>query len=266
MSFADATTLLHSGVDEIPSAMTNTKSVLTVAERNLSLWSTRHRQTNKAAEQRENRLATREKIAFELSTSVETERDDGAGGSFQRSRAHRLVDSSLDLYAFALGALMKRANEPMPRAAGSGADRGGRLGTAPLRRYIDGLAQRQALSVLCDYGIPLSPNECREAASAATQASNQITNLRSTKAINGSRKPLSQRNKHQISALHKLSRHLISTGVNAISTGRNNEIVIEGVGATARLKGVGNLVGGEKLLVQVMDIDPEKGWLDVRLA
>eukprot|EP00804_Cyclotella_cryptica_P004121 CCRYP_016851-RC/>CCRYP_016851-RC protein AED:0.21 eAED:0.21 QI:994/1/1/1/1/0.66/3/181/721 len=273
MSFADATTLLTSGVDEIPSAMTNTKSVLAVAERNLSLWSTRHRQTNKAAEQRENRLATREKIAFELSTSVETERDDGAGGSFQRSRAHRLVDSSLDLYAFALGALMKRANEPIPRAAGSGADRGGRLGTAPLRRYIDGLAQRQALSVLCDYGIPLSPNECREAASAATQASNEITNLRSTKAINGSRKPLSQRNKHQISALHKLNRHLISTGginnqrqVNAISTGRNNEIVIEGVGATARLKGVGNLVGGEKLLVQVLDIDPEKGWLDVRLA
>jgi len=183
------------------------------------------------------------------------------------------VKSSLDLYAFALGTLMKRANQPIPRAAGSGADRGGRLGTAPLRRYIDGLAQRQAVSVLCDYGIPLSPNECRDAANAATQASNEITNLRSTKAINGPMKSLSQRSKHQISALHKLNRHLMSTGginnqyqVNAISTGRNNEIVIEGVGATARLKGVENMVGGEKLLVEVMEIDPEKGLLNVRLA
>jgi hypothetical protein len=54
--------------------------------------------------------------------------------------------------------------------------------------------------------------------------------------------------------------------VNAISTGRNNEIVIEGVGATARLKGVDNMVGGEKFLVEVMEIDPEKGLLNVRLA
>ena len=273
MSFADATTLLDIGVDEVPNAVTNIKSVLTVAERNLSLWSTRHRQVNMAAQQRENRLATREMIASRLNTSGAAERDDGTGGSFQRSRAHRLVDSSLDLYAFALGTLMKRKNQPIPRAAGSGADRGGRLGTAPLRRYIDGLAQRQAVSVLCDYGIPLSPNECRDAANVATQASNEITNLRSTKAINGPMKSLSQRSKHQISALHKLNRHLMSTGginnqyqVNAISTGRNNEIVIEGVGATARLKGVDNMVGGEKFLVEVMEIDPEKGLLNVRLA
>lgn len=84
---------------------------------------------------------------------------------------------------------------------------------------------------------------------------------------------MGKRNQQQISALHKLNRHLQSTGginnqrqVKAISTGRNNEIVLEGVGVTTRLKGVGNLVGGEKLLVQVTELDPEKGLINVRLT
>ena len=268
MSFNDATKLLETTFENVPKELSNTKAILSAAEKNLSLWSARHKQVNKAAEQREKRLKTREMIA--VATNGSSNRDDGAGGSFQRSRGHRLVDSALDLYAFAVGTLMKRANQPIPRAAGSGADRGGRLGTAPLRRYIDGLAQRQALSALCNYGIPLTPNECKTAAKAATEASNEITNLRSSKTKNGTKK---YRHPNQISALHKLNRHLISTGgidnqrrVKAISTGRNNEVVIEGVGATARLIGAANLEGGKRMIVQVIQIDPEKGLLDVRLT
>jgi hypothetical protein len=273
LSFADATHLLESSVEDVPKEMINTKAVISAAERNLSMWSNRHKQLNTAAQQRENRLATREMIAAELNSLREIDRDDGVGGSFQRSRGHQLVDASLELYAFTVGTLMKRAKQPIPRAAGSGADRGGRLGTAPLRRYIDGLAQRQALSVLCNYGIPLTFDECRDAANKATQASNEITNIRSSKARNGPSTSLGKRNQQQISALHKLNRHLQSTGginnqrqVKAISTGRNNEIVLEGVGVTTRLKGVGNLVGGEKLLVQVTELDPEKGLINVRLT
>jgi translation initiation factor 2 alpha subunit (eIF-2alpha) len=55
--------------------------------------------------------------------------------------------------------------------------------------------------------------------------------------------------------------------VKAVSTGRNNEVLILGVGATGRCKGVrGALKGGEKLLVQVDSIDPEMGLLEVTLV
>ena len=266
MSFDEATKLLESKFDDVPKEMSDAKTILSAAERNLKLWNTRHKQMNKAAQQRENRLKTREIIAAATNGSVV--RDDGAGGTFQRSRGHRVVDSALDLYAFAVGTLMARAKQPIPRAAGSGADRGGRLGTAPLRRYIDGLAQRQALSALCNYGIPLSLDECQAAAKAAIDATNEITNLRSSKTPN-----TAEGHTNQISALHRLNRHLISTGginnnrqVKAISTGRNNEIVIEGAGATTRIKGRGNLVGGKRMVVNIIRIDPDKGILDVTLA
>ena len=185
-----------------------------------------------------------------------------------------MVDSALDLYAFAVGTLMRRANQPIPRAAGSGADRGGRLGTAPLRRYIDGLAQRQAISVLCGYGEPLTLEECREAAKAASRASDSIANIRSSKqSIAGGRGSGNQR--RQVSALHKLARHLASTGgisnnqqqVKAMATGHSNEAVIIGTGATAKCKGVkGSLKSGKQLLVRVDKIDPEKGVLDVSVV
>ena len=86
-----------------------------------------------------------------------------------------MVDSSLDLYAFAVGTLINRAKQPIPP------DRGGRLGTAPLRRYIDGLAQRQSLSVLCGYGEPLTSEECHEVSKLAARARDNIANLRSSK-------------------------------------------------------------------------------------
>jgi len=180
LTFADATTLLESNADEVPKSMSTSKAVISVAERNLSLWSKRHRQLNQSAQKREKRLTTKERIAQE-SGGRSRGRDDGVGNSFQRSRGHRLVDSSLDLYSFALGTLVKRAKQPIPRAAGRGADRGGRLGTAPLRRYIDGIAQRQAISVLCGYGKPLTLQECKQASKVASQASDRLDNIRSSK-------------------------------------------------------------------------------------
>jgi hypothetical protein len=263
LSFKEATQLLEFKQEDVPQGLSDAKAVISVAERNLSLWSNRHKQLNTAAQQRERRLATRELIA--AATNEPSSRDDGVRG-FQRSRGHRLVDAALDIYAFAVSILMKQAGQPIPRAAGSGVDRGGRLGTAPLRRYIDGLAQRQVLSALCKYGIPLSLEECKIAGKAATEASNDITNLRSSKSQG-------KNTKDQISALHKLHRHLISTGgingerkVKAISTGRNNEIVVEGSGATARLKGTASLEGGKKLIVKIVAIEPEKGILECRLV
>ena len=280
LSFVDATIVLESSKDNVPKSMSTTKALLSVAERNLSLWSQRHQQLNQAAQKREKRLATKEAISKELTAAARAPmRDDGVGGSFQRSQGHRVVDSALDLYAFAISTLMNRAKHPIPRAAGSGADRGGRLGTAPLRRYIDGIAQRQALSVLCNYGLPLSLEECREATKIAARSSDTIANLSSTKDGKTTSSSMTRgrgggNQRGQVSALHSLARHLSSTGgiqnmrqVKAMSTGRNNEVVIIGAGATARCRGVkGTLKSGEKLLVQVVNIDPEKGVLDVKLV
>ncbi|GMH59241.1 hypothetical protein TrRE_jg10970, partial [Triparma retinervis] len=84
--------------------------------------------------------------------------------NFDRSPAHRLVDTSLDLYSYAATRLMREAKASVPRMPGSSASKGGRLATAPLRRYIDCMAQRQILSVLCkaENIKPLSNEECRE--------------------------------------------------------------------------------------------------------
>eukprot|EP00986_Skeletonema_menzelii_P016040 scaffold13318_cov137-Skeletonema_menzelii.AAC.6 len=264
LSFDDATNLLESDSQSVPESLTNTRAIITIAERNLSLWSQRRQERSEAAQKREKRLATKELISKELRAAGNVARDDGVGGSFQRSRGHRLVDSSLDLYAVAIADLMKQKKKPVPRAAGSGADRGGRLSTAPLRRYIDGMCQRQAVAVLCGHGKPLSLDECKKASKLASRASDTVANLRSTKKRDGST------NNKQRGALHKVARHISSTGarkLKAVSSGHNNEVVILGTGAVARCRGVkGTLKGGEKLLIEVITIDPERGLLDVRLT
>ncbi len=48
LSFADATALLDG--DASPGSMSNTRAILSVAKRNLSLWSQRHNQRNQAAQ------------------------------------------------------------------------------------------------------------------------------------------------------------------------------------------------------------------------
>lgn len=165
--------------------------------------------------------------------------------------------SALDLYGQTVAALLRRAKAPIPMSSGSGVSRGGRLGTAPLRRFIDGVAQRQALSVLCEYGgRPMTKDECIEANVKATQAINTLSNVRSTK-TRGVMDTSKQRD-----ALRLLKTQLAGSNrpVAAISTGRENEVVISGVGAAAKCRGVkGTLKPGDRLMVQVTKLDPERG-------
>lgn len=94
------------------------------------------------------------------------------------SKGHQLVDRALDLYSHE--ALLLMGRRPVPWTPGAEAWRGGRVATGVLRRYVDGHAQRQILAVLCDYGgKPLNLNDCKEIGSAANDARNSISNLRS---------------------------------------------------------------------------------------
>jgi exoribonuclease R len=156
----------------------------------------------------------------------------------------------------------------VPFVSGSGAvSRGGRLGTAPLRRYIDGVAQRQALSVLCNFGGPaLTKSECIEAGKIATRAKNKLNNIRSLRNDGRAVRSIDSR---QRQALRLLQAQLAGRNrpVPAISSGRHNEVIISGVGAVARCGGIeGTIKPGQRLMVRVKKIDPEKGALSVELV
>ncbi len=261
LSFAEATKLLlsNAATSSNPS-IRQASAIVQVANRILSLWNTQHQTLNKAAQEREERLGMREVVSREI--NQKSERDDGRDG-FQRSAGHRLVDAALDLYGHSMGVLLRRAKAPIPRASGSGESRGGRIGTAPLRRYIDAIAQRQALSVLCSYGgPPLSRNECVEVNEIVTNARNNQVTLHSFKADSA---PLLSRSR-QRQALELLRTRLVGVNqpIQAVSTGRENEVAIVGVGAVAKCRGVdGSLAPGERIMVRVLALDSEKGSLAV---
>ena len=202
-------------------------------------------------------------------------RDDGAKGSFQRTRGHMVVDNALDIHGNVLSVLLSRAKAPIPRASGSGRNRGGRLGMAPLRRYIDGMAQRQALSVLCKYGgPPMTRNECSEANKIATNAINKITNLRSSKKgsedfSNAGSNDVLKRKK----ALRSLESHFATFDstkrriVPALSTGVKNQVMISGLGVLVQCSGVeGTLKSGQRISVIVTKLNAKKGHLEVELV
>jgi len=180
LSFDEASALMDvAGADGVLKGSTCAKAraLLLVADRILNSWSERSRRENEAAYKRDVRLSMRDRQSRDLDY-----RDDDNG--FQRTIGHRLVDSALDLYASVLSELLGKANAPVPEAVGANhAKRGGRVATAPLRRYIDGEAQRQALAVLCDYGSPMSVAECRNAGKIANEARNSMANFRAFKTI-----------------------------------------------------------------------------------
>jgi hypothetical protein len=178
LTFAKAVIYLDDSVKtDLDVGGTKARAILQVAERNLSLWSDARRENSDFARKREARLSAREEEATQMRPRGHVTGDDGRNG-FVRTRGHRLVDSALDLYAYGTARLLQVSKAPVPRTAGADASRGGRVATAPLRRYIDGVAQRQALAVLCKYGgSPLSLTECVEAGKAATEAKNSITNI-----------------------------------------------------------------------------------------
>ena len=177
LSFAQATALLSKSAkvnDLNNDGDRTTQALLLVLERNLQLWSQHHRNHSDVARQRELRLSQREAAA--ATATIAPPRDDGRDG-FVRSRGHCLVDAALDLYGTSAVQLLH--SHPVPRAAGTA--QGGRVATAPLRRYVDGQAQRQIVSVLCGYGTPLSRQECERVGQTATETRNAITNIRATK-------------------------------------------------------------------------------------
>jgi len=175
LSFAEATALMDGkGSAAALDAHKKARAMLLVVERNLKLWSDERRRNSEAARKRESRMAAREAQggARRRLSGNKPSGDDGRDG-FRRTRGHRLVDAALDLYAYASTGLLRKVNAPIPRTPGAG-----RVATAPLRRYIDGQAQRQLLAVLCDYGQPMSLAECKEVFKVASDARNAITNIR----------------------------------------------------------------------------------------
>lgn len=178
LSFEKATELMgNANISDSSPTDAKIRSLLLVVDRILGSWSINHRSRNEAAQKRDARLSLRERRTQELDSF-----DDDRSNRFQRTRGHRLVDSSLDLYASALSRLMRKAKAPVPEAVGADySTRGGRVATAPLRRYIDGEAQRQVLAVLCSYGRPMSVKECRAVGKIANEARNSIANFRAKK-------------------------------------------------------------------------------------
>ena len=170
LSFSEASNIM-SNKDDLETKKVRT--VLLVAERNLGLWAKCRLERSEVARNREKRLSNKESE----SPFLEGIRDDGTEGFF-RSRGHRLVDSVLDVHAYAVAGLLRRAEAPIPRARGADGSRGGRLATSPLRRFIDAQGQRQALAVCCRFGRPLTARECRETGKKANKARNAISNIR----------------------------------------------------------------------------------------
>lgn len=265
LSYKSGTDLLDGTLDSSDPVLAKARAVLGVAERNLRLWGESHRKRNDAAKAREGRLAVKELVAQQINGDNNL-RDDGRDG-FQRSRAHRLVDSSLELYGFSVGGLLKRAKAPVPRVAGTGPLRQGRLATAPLRRFVDGMAQRQALAVLCDYGGPaMTRAECAEAGKTATDAINSISNIASVKS---GAKVKTHVTVQQRKAIRILQSHVSGNNspVPAMSTGNQGEVVIIGVGAVADCRGIrGTLKPGERVMVQIRKIDERSGAVSATLV
>ncbi len=263
LSFNRASAILDGNVSIDSKIMKQVQAILTISERTLSKWKDNRLSTDEAASKREQRLQMREIIAKEV-ISPESMRDDGSKGSFQRTRGHRLVDQSLNLYGNTISKMLSRARAAIPRASGSSAERDARVATAPLRRYVDGIAQRQALSVLCNFGGPaLTRQDCDEVNKQINEATKTIRN-NSSPADHGS----SKRKK----SLQKLENHLSSLGastkrvVPALSTGKANDVVISGLGLSVKCRGVeGSLKSGERVSVEIMKLDAENGILRVRL-
>ena len=262
LSYASASSLLDGSYETNDDALIKARAILRVVERNVGLWSEHHRSQNEKAQAREKRLAAKEKIG-KLSYGSNS-RDDGTGG-FQRTRGHRLVDNCLGLYAYAAGGLLRRAKAPIPRVAGNGPERQGRIATAPLRRYVDGVAQRQLLAVLCNYGgPPMTKDQCIEAGKAATKAINSIATNKSIKL--GRRATVS---KQQRQTLRPLLLHLKGGNkpIPAVSTGNPGEVIVLGIGALASCRGIqGTLAPGTQVMVRIQEIDEQKGTVSVRFT
>ena len=118
----------------------------------------------------------------------------------------------------------------------------------------------------------MTREECSDANEIATKAINKINNLKSTK--NGT-KDLMDRNDNALQrkkALQALARQFASKNGNnrivpALSTGKNNEVVLSGHGILVKCNGIkGTLKSGERILVGVTQLDTRKGLIKVAIV
>jgi len=249
------------------------QALILVASRLISKWNSNRLLTDERAIKRDEQLRVRELVSQQTTAS----QNKANGGSFQRTKAHRLVDNTLDLYGHALSLLLKRSKAPFPYVSGSV-----RLGTAPLRRYIDGMTQRQSLAVLCQSDLPqLTRSECVKANAIATKARNKMNHARAAKARGSStiKKKNTVIKAQNEDALRTLSNYLkidrlYQNGsdkgkrrvVEAVGTGRGNEVVLTGIGLVTKCKGVkGSLSSGSRVLVEVTALDAKQGLLEIKL-
>jgi hypothetical protein len=171
VSYEDATAILDHAVQRQSNEdERKTRAVLLTIERILSCWNAGFRNDNMTAQQREDRLQKRTQSTNRIN-------NDGKDFSFSRSRGHRLVDTALEMYTHVCLDVTSRRKVPLPHVTGA-AD--GRVATAPLRRYIDGEAQRQLLAALCGYGGKIMTRaECALIGKAATKARNEVAQIKS---------------------------------------------------------------------------------------
>jgi hypothetical protein len=304
LSYNEASELLSQPLSSL--AKNNTRksnrdvtiALLHIIDRIFSAWATRQLANNEVYQKRQHRLKARELVSqetFEYDKSY-------SSASFNRTSGHMIVDRALDLYASGVTTLLRQKRARIPRASGAGEARGGRLGTGPLRRYIDGIAQRQALSVLCHYGgPPMTESECKEANNVAAVAYNAIDNYSAIKGVEADgesrmtssiqmRKRVRNNTNTKSSNIRQQNRDLRllagemakrsillmkerneSGGVSgkfvrAMATGRQNEVIISGVGTVVKCKGVeGTLSPGERVVVEIIKLNSEEGRISVKL-
>jgi hypothetical protein len=308
LTYAQATKILDEDTNPSTSTNKNDKvalAMLRILDKSLSTWSQQRLGSNEVARKRAARLQTKQLVAQQVNMNSAGTGRGGRGtnsfGGFERSRGHEMVDQALDLYANGVSLLLKQKKAPIPSASGASySKRGARVGTAPLRRYMDGMIQRQILAVLVGHGYggkPLTYNECSQINARVAKATNALDNSRrstkgkgsstttkydSTKNANAaSSRPLSQSSEslsQQQRALQQLERQLSSRKgsgsqfsssiVPAMATGNaSNEVLIEGVGVLAKCRGIeGTLAPGKRLLVEITKLDYRTNSIRVRRA
>jgi RNB domain len=179
LSYEEASDILDSTDINMKSAensdIVKIRAQMLMAEHILSNWTLRRQENSISAAKREARLASREAAYQETGLNV----DESVSNSiFQRTRAHRIVDSSLSLYSLVAYTLLQKSGTPLPIVQGADKSRDGRVATAPLRRYVDGVTQAQIVATSLNYGKPWTLAECIEVGKTATDTIHDISNLR----------------------------------------------------------------------------------------
>ena len=263
LTYDEATELLHkeeSCVTNNRSAREVARAMLKILDPALHVWSKQRLESSEVSRKRSQRMQTRKLVAESSFQNI---------NSFELTPGHALVDRALDLYSHGISQLLKQFKAPIPSASGAGhSSQGARVGTAPLRRYVDGVTQRQILAVLCQIGKPLTAKECSDINQVATKARNALQKHRSVK----NKQAASNITQQQQNALQQLERQLTKRAssnkvVPAVATGHENQVLIKGVGVLATCRGVqGTLEPGKQVLVEITKLDPLKGSIRVKLA